>query len=257
MSQDNSLEVVFALTLIGGGLIIDGWKRMRLRRLVQDMPTSPIRTAPQGFVEVQGVAHPFNGQTFTGLQGIQLLYAEYRAQRYIRPERKSSWETKYECTIGERFLLQDQSGWAHVLMKEAELQLEEATYPWDSLGVNAQTQFMETVFPRMKARGGNETIGDGEWRIIERSIQVGEPVYVLGSLKTRQTEPEYKVQVSAGESVRIVPVGGIMKSGMQPLVVADCHQSELLERIGQWGLMRMIAGAACVAGAAFALVTGW
>lgn len=256
MADGDDLKIVFTLTLAGGGLILDGWKRMRLRRLVEDMPTSPIQSAPQGFIEVQGEAYAFSRDVYSGLNGSPMLYVEYKAQRYVRRKKNSGWETMFECTLGERFLLRDQSGWAHVLMKGANLQLREEEYDWDLLGGDAQAHFMEKIFPRMTVNGWNQTIGDGEWRILERGIHPGETVYVLGSLKTRQNEPQYDIEVAAGKIARIAPVGGIMKQGVQPLVIADCHQPMLLQRIGNWSLARMILGAAAIALAAYFLISG-
>ncbi len=106
-------------TVVALGVMVRNLKRARL---IEDTPTSRIRSAPQGYVELHGFARRDEAEPLLApLTQTPCLWYRYRIEREERGNRHRSWRV-VESGISERaFRLDDDSGHCSVLPQRAEV----------------------------------------------------------------------------------------------------------------------------------------
>ena len=95
----------------GPAFFVGGFRDLRLKRLIQNTPTSRIRSAAMGLVEVNGVvecrstvAAPFSGRPC----------ACWNVDISVQGKGKNSWSVVHRATSGHPFFLRDETGVALV-----------------------------------------------------------------------------------------------------------------------------------------------
>lgn len=153
------------LTRLGLGAF---WKL----RLVVDTPTARIRSAPQGYVELQGQAHPQRELVAARLTGTPCVWYRYRIQERQRSGRNERWVTIEKGDAGRPFLLDDGTGRCLVDPAGASLKCR-STQTWCDNAGGGPRSGLSALF------GQSRRYRKTEERIIEH-----EYVYVLGHFET-------------------------------------------------------------------------
>jgi hypothetical protein len=167
--------------VLGGGALLSfvfAFRRLRETRLMQDTPTSRVRSAAQGYVELQGYARLMPGPDIIS----PLSRARCAWWRYVIEHRESStlggrerreWRVIEKACSDELFVLADDSGECIV----------------DPYG--AQT------VPSLKRRwrGGTRRpieiperspwFDFGDYRYTEELVCIGDPLYALGQFRSQ------------------------------------------------------------------------
>ncbi|WP_438969751.1 GIDE domain-containing protein [Methylophaga sp.] len=134
-------------------------------RLIQNIPTARIRSAPQGYIELIGTAKMMEGPAIVSpLSGTRCTWYYYKIEEKVRDyDRKgrarSRWRLVKEHTSDEVFLLEDETG-------------ECAIDPDDARVITRDTRVWhkrDIIPPR---------------RYTERTILEGEPLYAMGLFKS-------------------------------------------------------------------------
>ncbi|MBI4696082.1 MAG: hypothetical protein HY749_18895 [Gammaproteobacteria bacterium] len=106
-------------TLIGSAVIAwccyAAFANFKRKRLIEDLPTSLLRSAAQGYVELKGRAELIDGERISGpLTGFPCTWFRYRVeerqQRTSRGRSEASWRTVDEGTSASLFYLVDPTG---------------------------------------------------------------------------------------------------------------------------------------------------
>jgi hypothetical protein len=177
-------------TIAAGGLFWGGFYFLRLKRLVQNTPTSKTRSVAMGMVEVQGrtvrqyaLVSPMS----------QLACVYYRVRKYVREE-NANWRLSSESQSSQvPFFLQDETGRVQV----------------DPAGA--------TVRPRTRNEGllgsrgflmASLGVTDSNEKWVEEIITEGTFLYVLGFARPAQR---------ARLSLREQTIGALRKLKSQPL----------------------------------------
>ena len=92
-------------------------------RLILDTPTARIRSAPQGYVELQGLAQPRADRLQAPLSGRPCVWYRYRVEERRGHGRNARWVMVEEGDGGQPFLLDDGTGRCLVDPTAAELHL--------------------------------------------------------------------------------------------------------------------------------------
>ncbi|MBI5787487.1 MAG: hypothetical protein HZA78_01335 [Candidatus Schekmanbacteria bacterium] len=109
--------------VLGLVLLYLGAKSLRLKRLIEDLPTSRLKSMSLGLVEVKGRVHPVF-QIKTPFTDIPCAYYRYRVMEYRKREDDGTWVPILEGDSSQyTFLVEDDSGYALVLPKDAEADL--------------------------------------------------------------------------------------------------------------------------------------
>lgn len=174
-----------------------GFRELRHARLIEDTPTSRIRSAAQGYVELCGFARLLPGpDIFSPLSRARCAWWRYRIEHLETVQdgqrRRREWRVVEEACSEELFLLADETGECIVDPHGARA--------WPSL----RRRWYGATSRPLEVPATSPWIGFGDWRYTEELITVGDPLYALGRFRS------------------------------QTAVRADDEAAELRERLRQW-----------------------
>lgn len=241
MAKDSIMQfAVFGLAT-GGAMMVRGFRKFRVRRKIEDLPSSRIALAAQGLVEFEGKARPFGGKVFQATDGQPTLFSRVMIEQY-RSGKKSRWVERWSYDLGERFLIEDSTGVANVIVKGAELHLKRETILWNLLPPAQQQAFLLESAGKISSPSA---MSSGEWRVTEEKVTLDEDVLVIGNFRTRRNEPEVVIRIPGTPVTerKVRSSGGLMRDPIHPLILADGTQQEVLSRVNH-GVWNMILGAA-------------
>jgi hypothetical protein len=181
MAKDNRIQFAIMCFIFGGGLVSSGVRRWRRTRKVQDTPTAPISTAPQGLAEFQGHAWPLaNGFTPT-LRGEPAVFYHLILQKYVKKGKNSEWRTVYDEVHNAPFLIVDKTAIAMVNPAGGEVDSLCETRAWKRLRLPEQQDLQRRVAGRLRdfSPGWFQ-----KYRVIETAVLMGSPLYATGNFST-------------------------------------------------------------------------
>jgi len=137
-------------------------------RVLADIPTSKIRSAAQGYLELIGHGELMEGpQIIAPLTGKVCTWYQYMIQERRRSRRKNHWVTVEKGISDELFLIIDETGKC-VIDPEGASVVPSASDTWYGSS------------PRPgKSTSGNFLMGK-RYRYIEKRMHPGEPLYAIG-----------------------------------------------------------------------------
>jgi hypothetical protein len=179
----------WALTLgvavIGGGAMALRW--LQVARLIEDTPTSRVRSAAQGYVELTGRGLPLDGtQNLAPLTQRPCVWWNYRISRKQEggKGRSDSWQTVSSGHSGQPFLLDDGTGQCIVQPEGADVVSSEST-----------TWYGDTPWPTT-VPGGPSRTGERDYRYFEERIYEQERVYALGEFRSHGPQAGLDLQAA-------------------------------------------------------------
>lgn len=172
------------VALIG---IVAGFTFLLRSRLIENTPTSRLRSAAQGYIEVEGRARLLDGPPILcPLTMARCIWWRYKVERKETDtdsdgKTRTTWVTVDQGVSDDSFLLDDGTGRCVVDPTDANV--------------------IPTVKRRWYGRGRRPDVGPeagkGFWRAMfcnyrytEELIQTGNPVYALGAFRTQAGGPE-------------------------------------------------------------------
>lgn len=163
---------------------------VRVRR-IEDVPTARARSAPQGYVELIGVAQSMDGEPIIApLSKTACCWFSYRIERHSGRD----WRTVDAKTSDGIFLLRDDTGSCVIDPEGAEVTSRHETSwsddgsGWGGHAVHARLPSLGRKADMVVSVGGKllEVLGSGigEYRYTERVILDGDPLYAIGQFHT-------------------------------------------------------------------------
>ncbi len=178
MFDPESVVLGSAALLTGPGPFVHGFRDYRDRHLTQNTPTARIRSMPMGLVEVRGtiearstMAAPFSGRSCVFWE------VEIATQ-----SRRGVWTTVHRNASGHPFFLRDDTGVALVYPQGAMCKLRQGLEE-ECLGISlpeCYAQYMSDQNLALRALWRTGTM-----RFRERSLEPGQPLFVLGTAGPR------------------------------------------------------------------------
>jgi hypothetical protein len=167
--------LTLSVAVIGGGVAALRW--LKIARLIEDMPTSRVRSAAQGYVELSGRGNPLPGtRNLAPLTQRPCVWWRYRISRKTESGgkgRRDRWQTIASGTSSLPFLLDDGTGQCIVQPDGAEVVAGEST-----------TWYGDTAFPTAGPGGGLPRFKERHYRYFEERIYEHEQVYALGGFRS-------------------------------------------------------------------------
>ncbi len=170
----------FWLLTLGFAVAGGGWLALRslhVARLIEDTPTSRIRSAAQGYVELAGRGRPLDGtENLAPLTQRPCVWWRYRIERSesgAGEKRRQSWATVASGRSEQPFLLDDGTGECIVQPGGAEILAGEST-----------TWYGSTPWPTQAPSAGLMRTQDRHYRYFEERIYAHERLCVLGEFAT-------------------------------------------------------------------------
>ncbi|MCU0607302.1 MAG: hypothetical protein MUF78_07775 [Candidatus Edwardsbacteria bacterium] len=157
--------LVVALALVIGLLVLtyafEVWKE---KRLIENIPTSKVRSLAMGLVEVKGGARP-KARLKSPVTLTDCVYYRYKIEKYVRSGKSSHWSVVDEGASTNYFYVEDETGRILADPVDADVHLGR-DYQWTG----------------DKPGSGWGPFGGDKMRYSEWWIVEGEPVYVIGTV---------------------------------------------------------------------------
>lgn len=172
-SDDFWSAVIFLVILAGVGFI-GAFYFFSRKRIIEDTPTSRIRSAPQGYVELNGTGLLMEGPpNIAPLTGTHCTWYSYEIEERRRSGKRSHWTTIETGTSEELFLLKDDTG-SCIIDPEGAYVTPGATDSW----------YGSTVKPQRGPATGSGFLAMGRYRYTEKRLHPKESLYAIGLFKT-------------------------------------------------------------------------
>jgi len=172
------LDAGFFLLLWGGSIalillsLFFGFRYFVRARIIAHTPTSKLRSAAQGFIEIEGAGRPLDTAPLRSpLTFTPCLWYEVLIERQQGSGKNRRWETVNRNRSDALLLVEDDTGEAYVDPDHARV-VEHRKKRWRERGGRSW---------QAGALGG----GSDQYRYTERVLLPGFPLYVLGWLETR------------------------------------------------------------------------
>lgn len=169
------------------------WRSLHRARIIEDTPTARVRSAHQGYVELEGVGQLLEGMPIVGpLTGTHCLWYRFRIEhrethRDSRGRGSSHWRTVQSGVSDGLFLLDDGTGRCIIDPDGAEV------VPGDKDVWFGHHEFPSSGPPRSKSWF---RLGGGDYRYTEERLMPGS-VYALGWFNTvRSAHGDVKTEVA-------------------------------------------------------------
>jgi hypothetical protein len=163
------------IAVIGAILFVVGFRRLQHARALEDLPTSRIRSAAQGYVEFHGHARLLPGPPIVApLSSERCCWWWFEIQQSQKDSKgRSRWVTIEKKTSDELFLLDDGTGecvvdpvGAHVVPSVSRRWRGRHPRP---LGYPKKTSWLDS----------------GDFRYVERIVRYGDWLYAIGAFQTQ------------------------------------------------------------------------
>ena len=157
------------------------------KRVIEDTPTSKIRSAAQGYVELVGHGHLMEGQPIISpLTGTTCTWYEFKVEEKRQTGKRTEWKTIRKGISDELFLIKDETGQCVIDPEGAHVTVSNKSV-WH--GNTASPMGMSTIRRQSNKPMLNMfsiTIGDGlsRYRYTEKLLHPGEALYAIGLYKT-------------------------------------------------------------------------
>jgi hypothetical protein len=151
-------------------------------RLIEDTPTSRIRSAPQGYVELMGEAALMSGEpVLAPLSGIACCWWRYRVEK----KSDKGWRTTRSGKSDSLFLLRDATGECILDPEGASISPSEKNIWYGpnqtpSAGPDRGSGTIHRKIERFGVRFSTNNTFGGDYRYTEETIVPGDPLYAIG-----------------------------------------------------------------------------
>ncbi|MGP0170723.1 GIDE domain-containing protein [Pseudomonas sp. NCHU5208] len=180
MMQGDPLGFFVTLAFTLGACLSGAWwclRRWSQARHLLDTPTSKIRSAAQGYVELYGVLHELPGIEVRGpLTGKPCLWWRYRIEEYQSSDNKSTWRVVERGSSEAWLRLDDGTGECLIDPRGAEVR----PVVRDSWEGNLRHPLgpVKTGLWRFLSSGRR-------YRYVEERLHAGQPLYAIGDFRTQ------------------------------------------------------------------------
>ncbi len=166
------------------------------KRIIEDTPTSKIRSAAQGYVELVGHGQLMEGQPIVSpLTGTTCTWYEYKVEEQRYTGKRTEWKTIRKGISDELFLIIDETGQCIIDPEDAHVTVvnndvwygNEASPVRGPLSANKKHHFFTNIGKHRK------------YRYTEKRMHSGESLYAIGLYKTVGGAG---VKIDMNESVR-------------------------------------------------------
>ena len=239
------------LFIIGAVVALVGLKNLKRRKRIVDTPTSQIRQAQGGLVEIKGRIQPSEqGLLQAPFSGRHAVWARITVQEYRSRGRSSYWATVVNETDTRSFFVDDGSGeYARILPMAANVMLEPQSVASSGTFNDAQPH-LEAF---LKSRGLSSTgmLGfNKRMRYQEELLAPGDALYALGPSRRDAGPP-------VNDGYRMVPSSQLVLHAMPgaegELILTNKTEEQLISKL-LWGF---VGGCICAGvGAVVGLVGG-
>ncbi|MDD5194391.1 MAG: GIDE domain-containing protein [Candidatus Omnitrophica bacterium] len=219
-SEDKLLFYSFIGAGFGIWSFIKGWKSWRLKRVIQEIPTSKVRSLALGLAEVTGTIMPLQ-VTQSPILKKTCVFHHCKVEEYHSSGKSGHWVTIEDLKTFFPFYVQDETGKVLIENSDADVRVQiDLKYQTRAFS-SCPEHIAAFCSERGIARSG--FLGGKPLRFTEYVLEPDDYVYILGTAKDN---PQVKEFVNNQDNI-------IMgRSDDTPYyVISDYSEKELLEQL--------------------------
>ncbi len=158
------------------------WYGLHKARTIEDIPTSRARSAPQGYVELEGAGKLMDGPPIIApLSGLPCVWFRYRIEEQVTTEHRGHTQTRWQTidrgVSTEVFWLEDDTGRIAVDPEGADVTPKHKDI-WLSRSLSGGINYPAYITSFLATH-----TGPNPYRFTEERINPNERIYTLGMLK--------------------------------------------------------------------------
>jgi hypothetical protein len=178
--------IAIAAALSGVGLW-RAWANLNKVRLIEDMPTSKVRSAAQGYVELEGTARAMDGApTIAPLSGLSCCWYRFLVEEQVTTRYNNRTETRWQTVdrgeSTDTFWLEDDTGRVAVDPEGADIEPKHKDVWRSGSSLSNSPAMPAHVVTFMQSFVATHRSGNPH-RFTEWRINRGDPVFAIGLLK--------------------------------------------------------------------------
>jgi len=193
LSADNGAIIIslIVLALLCLACLYIIFRYLHRSRIIDDTPTSKIRSAHQGFVELEGVGRLMKGTPIVSpMTHMECLWYSYSIQRKSNHhsiadnDEEMRWETIDSGVSDNLFLLADSTGICVIDPEEATITPSYSKTWYGTRQYNISDPAAASAIADLSRSSSKLLFGNNNYKYTEKRINVGADLYVLGKFKT-------------------------------------------------------------------------
>ncbi len=199
---------------------------LRFSRLIEDTPTSKIRSAAQGFTELEGRGVLIPQATLASpLSGKICIWYRYKIERKVSNGKSTSWRTIQSGSSPHPIRLDDTTGQCLLTQKGASIHthLKKSWYG------------MSSAPSAMSIDRSDSLMQFGNYRYTEELIAENTPLYALGHFKTVRSSDHFQQQKA------VATIISDWKADYKSLLAKFDRNNDGLLDEKEWKLVRLAA----------------
>jgi hypothetical protein len=217
-----------AVFFLGASVVVAfylSFRFLRHTRLMEDTPTSKVRSAHQGYVELEGTGLLLENTTVScPLSNTHCIWWFYEIKKKVYRNKRTSWDTIDKKTSDAPFYLADDTGRCVVDPMGA-----------DVITTESRTWYGSSSWPSSGPPEKPSLLNFGSYRYTERLLHAGSRLYALGQFRTRNVVMDSKEE-NLALSARLAE----WKQDAERMKLLDVDRDGKLN-VKEWEAARMVA----------------
>ena len=224
MPDADLLWIGSAVAIFGLFMFVFGFIFLKKRNLIQNTPTSKIRSLAMGFAEVYGEVVSAGNLLRGPLSNKDCVYYRYTVEEYRQSGKNKSWVTIEHRQEGAQFFVKDDTGTVLVdsIGAEVEIPMDLETY--------TKPSFFNMS---LKIGGLGFSLGENKRRYREWRIEPKDMLYVLGNAD----DNPHVEEATASQNVTDI----MIQKGGPMFYISDKSEKEVLKKF-TWKVLGGLGG---------------
>jgi len=184
MGSEEGKVLIYSIVGFFGGLYLfyKGFTWLRLKRLIENMPTSKIRGLAMGLAEIYGNAVPYQKKILKSpFNGKDCVYYRYSIEEYRRSGKSSHWVTVKKGSSNEHFCLEDDTGRVLVDLEGANIEISKDFEFTNSLSLFGKNKPFPSSISSFLTNNKLDMYRSRTTRYSEYVIEPDDGLYILGT----------------------------------------------------------------------------
>ncbi len=236
----DSRIVIYSLIgfIFGIYIFFKGFGWLKLKRLIENMPTSKIRSLAMGLVEIYGEVVPAQGRLLKSpLTGKDCVYYKYYIQEYRGSGKHRRWVTIKSDTNMAHFFIKDESGIVLIEPKNAQIDIP-PDFNFQS-GLGKDPPKIITGFLKANGLSFESLFGmNKRMKFVECFIAPKDRLYVIG---TAGDNPFVEEATASNNTADIM----VQKGNSSIYYISDKPENEILKAF-RWKTFASLYGGAAL-----------
>ena len=224
-NNDDGFGVGAILIILGLIMFYNSLKNLKIKRLIENVPTSKARSVAMGLAELKGKIESGNKTLTDPFDGKDCVYWHIHIQQYMKRGKRRTWVTRHKAKKHVPFYLTDQTGSVLVNMQGANLKNVDRDNEYESAMF-----FSDDIPPKVEDYCNKENVklrgwlgGKKRMRFRVTYLEPNDDIYIIGSARSPNLDETNGLK-------KITAVIDKPKDGI--FILSDKSEKELIDDYG-------------------------